>query len=182
MKVPRLLRDRRSYLQQFQRTASGEYIFVGNTFVYSDPEQSRRQTLTAYWIPAAVMSVGALGQGFLPAEGMLNCAYVLIPFVIGLLGALSVIWALVKLSLAKEPLREYEYTATVQALPFRSMLTFILACATLLGECVFLVIHGLTDPEWTLPQLALILLEAGAALISNRRMKNDKWQPCDQQN
>lgn len=179
MKVPKIFNDRKSYLQQFERTASGEYVYVGNTFAYSDPEKSRKQTITEYWIPAAIMMVASFTQGLVPAKGMMNCPYVILPFGGSFLSAVSVIWALVKLSANKDPLREYIYTSTVQALPIRAMFATVLAFAAFLGEFVFVLVNGMPDPQWSLLLLALMLLDACMALLVYLRTKKEKWELCE---
>lgn len=178
MKVPKFLTDRRSYLNQFQRTAAGEYIYTGKTYAYSDTVRSRRQTLARYWTPAAVMLATAVGQGCIPASGMRNCVYVLLPFLISLLCAISAVWALVKLSTSKEPLREYVYTSTVPVLPVRSMFAAIFAGATFLGECIFVLIHGTDDLIRILMLLVLILADFCASMLLHRRTKRKMWQLC----
>lgn len=175
MKVPKFLTSRRSYLRQFERSASGEYVYTGNLYAYSEKNTARRSTLISYWIPAAVMAAASFCQGFLPASGMLNCAYVILPFIAGFLCAVSAVWALVKLSTAKEPLREYVYSATVQVLPVRALFTLVFAVASVIGECVFLLTHGLTEPGKTVLLLVLMLAETAAALLLRKKTKPSRW-------
>lgn len=176
MDSPVSFNSREKYLNQFQRSASGEFVYCGNLYLYSDTAITRRRTLTSYWISAVLMLAASVAQGFLPADGMLSCVYVILPFIAGLLCAVSSVWALVKLTASKDPLREYIFASTVQALPIRAGFTLIFAGLSIIGECVFLLANGTSDNNMTFLLFALMLTETASALFLRKQSKVCRWR------
>ena len=174
--TPNKRRGRRAYLEDFQRTLDGTYMYTGAHYAYADAAgRPRRRLLGGLWLSAALAAAATLAQGFLPAGGMYNCAYVLLPYAAALLSSISVVWALARLSLNKEPVRAYIYTATVAALPLRSILTACFVGATLVGDCVFLAIRGMPRPVVSLSFLGLGLLAELSTLLGIRWRRGATW-------
>ncbi len=135
-------RGRRAYLDDFQKTATGEYVYTGQLHHYETEGISRRQALARLWILTAVMAVAQVVSGCVPAAGMSNTFYVLLPYAGGLLSAASVVWLMCRLSAGGDPLRHYVYTATVGQMRLRGYLVLAFAAVTLVGEAVYLILHG----------------------------------------
>jgi hypothetical protein len=87
-------RGRRAYLEDFRRSASGEYIYQGAHYSRSGG-YSRSEHLARLWPAGAVLSLCAAARGCIPAAGMaggtLASFYVIIPFICEFLCAVSVI-------------------------------------------------------------------------------------------
>ena len=169
-------RGRRDYLKDFQQTVSGEYIYVGAYYGYVDAGRTRKETLIRFWIFGAAAFLCAAGPGFISGGGMMNCAYVLIPFGAELICACSLVWALVRLSTNPEPLREYVYAATVDALPERSMFTLCFALATAVGELVFLVLHPAERSFGGWMIAVLPAAAAGLSLALRNEVRAARWE------
>ena len=170
-------KGRRAYLADFQRSASGEYIYTGATYAYSAVSgKTRKQTLIRLWLKGGAAFAAAVVQGFIPAGGMLNCVYVLLPFAAELLSACSVLWAIVRLTAGPEPIREYVYNASAAALPGRAVLTACFAAATLIGETVFLLLHAAerSAAGWL---LCVLMAAVGVfALALRREILAARWE------
>lgn len=69
----------------------------------------------AVWIMAAALALAVVAGGCIPAPGMQNCFYVLLPYLGEVVAAASVVWALAKLGTDWREVREYNYE---KALPF----------------------------------------------------------------
>lgn len=168
-------RGRRSYLEDFRRSASGEYIYAGAHFARKGG-YSRREHLLRLWPAGAVLIAAAVARGCVPVAGMaggsLASIYVLVPYMCELICAVSVVWALVRLSANAEPLREYVYSATAAILPVRSAFAAAFAAAAFIGEAVFFAFHG---PEG-LPLIALPAIACAAALIVRRFSRLQEWE------
>ena len=173
-------RGRRAYLSDFHQSVSGEYIYTGAVYTSAVPDgRTRGSILAELWLWGVVMLASAAAQGCIPAGGMLNCVYVLLPFAGEFLSAVSVIWALVRFSANREPLREYVYSATAEAIPRRAVVTAVFAAATLVGETVFMLLHPAecTGKAWWLP--VLMAVTGAAALLLRRRMRTLHWEKHD---
>lgn len=79
--------------------------------------QSSADLSAAVWGMAAILTVAVAAGGCIPAPGMQNCFYVLLPYLGEFLGAASVIWALAKLGTDWGTVREYNYKKSVAVLP-----------------------------------------------------------------
>ena len=81
---------RKSQLEYMQRNAAGEYIYVGDWYVYRG-RSPRKRTLTVLWL----LLGGSLGTlllaGLLPAPGMTGRFYVILPEVFSLAACVSLI-------------------------------------------------------------------------------------------
>ena len=135
-------RKRRAYLDDFQQTASGEYVYNGKLHYYQSEHMGRKTAIFVLWLLTILMCAGILAGGFLPAAGMNDCPYVLIPYAAALLTTGSVVWLMCRLSAAGDPMRDYIWKATVKQFSLRSWLAVIFGVCTLAGECVYLFIHG----------------------------------------
>ena len=158
----RVKKNRWSYLDDFRRTASGEYIYIGPTYCFQGEDHVRRQGVRRWGILAVGMTVCTSLGGFILAPGTANCAYILIPYVLAFLSACSVLWGFVRLAAGKDPLRSYVYEATVKQFPLRTILTAVGAAAALVGEVVYVALNG---TEGRTVGMVLFLVSEAATLV-----------------
>lgn len=135
-------RNRRAYLDDFYRDASGRYIYKGRMYAYVTQKPDRRHALRQLCLAGFGGLCALLVNGVLPAPSMLNCPYVILPYALGLCAAASVCWALGRLASAGDPLREYVYQQTVQRLPMRCWLTVGCTALAAIGQIVYMALHG----------------------------------------
>ena len=168
-------RGRRAYLEDFRRSASGEYIYQGAHYSRKGG-LSRSGHLARLWPAGAVLILCAAARGCIPSAGMaggiIASFYVIIPYICELLCAVSVVWALVRFSANGEPLRAYVYRATAEILPVRAAFAAAFAAAAFIGEVVFCATHG-----WEgVPLIALHAAACAAALLVRRFSKAQQWE------
>ena len=89
--------NRREHLNDFHLNVAGEYVYDGALYACQNDDAKQRRSKRAVWGMAAILTVAVAAGGCIPAPGMQNCFYVLLPYLGEFLGAASVIWALVKL-------------------------------------------------------------------------------------
>lgn len=159
---------RGKYLDDFIKDCSGRYIYRGSVYAYAKTNSlSRRKAVTYLWLLTAAMFASALAQGCIPADGMLGCVYVLVPYCAQLISAGSALWAMLQLG-SGDGIRQYNFAVSAEALPRRALLTAVFAALTLAGECIYLVAHG-TDNALRIALLVLFMILAGAAAMLLRR-------------
>ena len=73
-------RGRRSHLNDFHLNVAGEYVYDGSLFACRSSEESLRGSKRAVWIMAAALALAVVAGGCIPAPGMQNCFYVLLPY------------------------------------------------------------------------------------------------------
>ena len=170
---------RRAYLDDFQKTAGGEYVYDGTYYSFcTEGGKTRAGALARLWALCGAMAAFTVVGGCLDANGMLGCFYVIIPYVleVGLVG--SCVWAMVRLSVGGEPMRAYVYRASAEALPRRAAFAAAFALLALAAEVVFLLINGFggkTVP--TMVYLLLKLLTVAFALWLRACISRISWLP-----
>ena len=93
--------SRREHLNDFHLNVAGEYVYDGALYACQNDDAKQRRSKRAVWGMAAILTVVVAAGGCIPAPGMQNCFYVLLPYLGEFLGAASVIWALAKLGVCE---------------------------------------------------------------------------------
>ncbi len=172
-------RGRRGRLDDFQRVASGEYVYTGATYTFSGTSAQRRSALIRVWIPAAVLLAavavpGCLDPVWMPDHPLI--VLVLLPYICTFLSAVSVIWALVRLTLNRDPIRAYVYAATVEALPRRTAFTAIFAAVSLLCALIALAFGVFRSAAGAFLLCIPYLAAAVCALVLRRLLRGMEWK------
>lgn len=173
----KLKRKNRPYLDDIRKNEQGNYVYEGRCYVWNLTGKSRGPALMSLWIPALAMILAQAAGGFLPAPGLGDCFYLILPYTAGLISGISVVWALGKFSAAGGRVREYVYQAVKGQVPFRTALTAICAVLSAAGEAVYILRHG-TDGSAPYAVLFLILeaVVFGAALCIRAVFAHIKWE------
>lgn len=131
-------KNRRSYLNDFQKGINGEYSYKGAVFEANAPYAEYKKTL-ALWFIALAATVAC---GCLPAKGMTGAFYILIPYLAEvLLGAAGCFMA-VRLLRAEYPLREYVYKKTAAPMPVIAIAASVSSAARLAAYTVFCIVNA----------------------------------------
>lgn len=166
-------RGRRAYLDDFQKNAAGEYIYTGKTYAWGS---DRKRSLLRLWLFAGAALCAAVAGGCIPGTGMDGRAYVVLPYVLALIGAFSLCWGVGRLTDGGEPLRGYVYDATVKKLPVRAVLTAVLAGIAFLGELanvIFSQFFGRLFFAFLFMAFEVVIL--AAALLLRRTILRLEW-------
>ncbi|MGM9521395.1 MAG: hypothetical protein ACI3VB_02835 [Oscillospiraceae bacterium] len=156
-------RGRRAYLDDFVKNAAGEYVYTGAHYSLSGGKAAFKKAAALICAASAVIAGLIIACGCIPAAGMDNCFYVIIPYAAGLISAGSVVWAACRLASGGNPMREYVYEATVLKLPLRCTVIFAFSILTFLCDVLFLILNGF-DGKMTATIIFLAFeLASGAA-------------------
>lgn len=168
---------RHSKLEHFQRNAAGEYIYTGKHMSYVSTEKSRKRLLLEMWGLGTAGTICLLLSGFLPLRSFRGCFYVLLPYMIALVAAISCLWTIGELTGGGDPLRQYVHDATVLKLPGRAMVSAVAALACISGEIVSCALNGADGEIGALIAFFLLLaVGAGAMVLLRRRIRGAVWQ------
>lgn len=163
-------RGRKAYLADFQPNSRGDYEYNGALYRYTTQSKSLQKALAQLWAFEALQLICTVIAGCLPAAGMDNTFYLLLPYTATLLLAVSTCWALVRLTAGGNPLREYVYQASVKKLPLRTLLTAVFAGITAVGEILRLVLHGFDGKEGATALFFMLIFTILACSIALRRL------------
>ena len=114
-------RGANSYLNDFHLNVSGEYVYEGELYALEDKPQHAAKK-KKFWVLTALLTAVSVAGGCLPAPGMSNCFYVILPYLGELTCSLLVAWAAVRLGTNWSAVREYVYERSVPVLPRRESL------------------------------------------------------------
>jgi hypothetical protein len=169
-------RGRRAHLDEFYRDLSGSYIYTGAHYIYMDEGIPLKKALAVLWALAAAMAVLTVLGGCIPASGMKNSFYQIIPYILEVAAVGSIVWALVRLTRSGDPLRAYIYEATVKALPGRAVLAIIAAGLGFCGTVLHLILRGAEGQiAATILYLIFKLLIAGGAVSIRKYLQKLTW-------
>ena len=147
-------RGANSYLNDFHLNVSGEYVYEGELYALEDKPQHAAKK-KKFWVLTALLTAVSVAGGCLPAPGMSNCFYVILPYLGELTCSLLVAWVAVRLGTNCSAVREYVYERSVPVLPRRAAAAAVFAALGAVAEIVFLAVAA---EERHLPWGAVYLL------------------------
>ena len=137
-------KNRRAYLNDFQKDATGAYVYTGAVYEYEGSAQSLRSFKVRLSVLSALALIMLLWAGFIRVPGMDHSIYVLLPYAAALCGSSSVCWALIRLLSGGLSLRAYLYEESIEKLPIRSLFTACCCVFALAGELAYLFTNGIS--------------------------------------
>ena len=96
---------RRAHLNDFHVNLAGDYVYTGAHYSYVDQGRSRDRVQRELLGLSVAVMLAVVAGGCSDAPAMLNCWYVILPYICEAAAAVSVIWAVLRLRKAEEPIR-----------------------------------------------------------------------------
>lgn len=136
-------KSRRAYLNDFRLGEDGEYSYAGAK--YNPLPQNGKSVKRAFCEISAVSAVCTILSvigGCIPSAGMLNCFYVIIPFICEIASVVSVLWIVCRMMYHGFPLREYVYKATAEKMSDRCRFPMIFSGLGLACTLIYIFLNG----------------------------------------
>lgn len=169
-------RGENSYLNDFHPNLAGEYIYDGALYACQSDPDTQKKSRRRLWGCTALLLLAALLSGSIPAPGMQNCFYVILPFLGELIAIFSVVWAVCKLGRDWNAVREYVYERTVPALPGRALCVAAFAAAGILCELLYVILSGHGGQLfYAFLFVILKVISLICALTIRRKLKSLNW-------
>ena len=176
MEKPRKRRGRRAHLNDFHQNLTGEFVYTGALCACTTPPARQAVCRRRLWTLTALLLAAAVLGGCIPAPGMQNHFYVILPYLGELAFSVSVLWALVRLGRDWTAVREYVYERTVPTLPHRAAGAAAFALIGAAAECVHLVLSGSGGQTLSAAvYLLLKLVSTLCALFIRREIRLTNW-------
>ena len=168
---------RRAYLNDFRMDASGNYVYTGKCYAFSDGDDSRKRHLLKASLLEAVALFAAIFPECLSPVELCKNAFYLVPWLLQLVFVLLAGWSLLRLAFHASELRAYVYEATVKKLPRRALTAAILSAVTFcfaIGTLLFTRSFQNSFALWA--RLAAPLVSAIASFFLYIVAKSGKWE------
>ena len=177
------MKTRQSYWSDFKQNEKGRYSYQGVWYSYRYRQMNRRQLLAGLWALCVIMLGAAIAAGCLPPGSMpatyVSAAFVLFMYMASLISGISVFWSLGRLSAGRTRIRRYVYETSLRKIPFRSGMAAGFSGMAVLGQAVYLGIHGLGRiSSGGALFLVLELIALAAALGIQRITSQMEWSLC----
>ena len=153
-------RDRRSYLNEFQRDVNGEYQYRGAHCRYTGP-MDYSELRRGLWLRCGIGSVLLLAAGCLPGATAGAAAYVTLPYMLALAVCGCLIWTLARWTRGGAALRAYVYEQTARRLPALALAAGILSALAVVGQGIAFLMGSAAN--WA--NIAFFVCLAGAAAL-----------------
>ncbi len=168
---------KQAYLDDYHKNSEGKYEYQGKRYSYSGGAQEFARKKRLLWGIYILLMSCAAASGCIPAKELNSTFYIVLPCACGIIGAVTLGWALVRLSSAGNTLKKYIYEATVKKLPHRAMVTMIMEIAALLGVLAYIILNGIPKDWVYFLIFALLCLVSGVlAVIFYRAAARLSWQ------
>lgn len=177
-------KGRRAYLNDFYTDVSGHIVYTGVMYRYEGDKPFDKAYLPVGLLCGAVFAA-VLGIACVPAPAMLGYGkpYVVLPFMLEAVGVLLTLWAAIRLRANGPDLRAYVWEATVKKLPWWLEMTAVFAGAGVIGNVVYLAIHGFEGKVFLGLLVIVLHIAAGAAaLLGIRALRGMKWRSGEGEN
>ena len=153
-------RERRSYLNEFQKDLNGEYQYRGAHYHYAGAlEYSKlRRSL---WLRCGVSAALLIAAGCLPGATKGTAAYVTLPYMLALAVCGCLIWTLARWTRGGAALRAYVYEQTARRLPALALAAGILSALAAVGQGIAFLMGSAAN--WA--NIAFFVCLAGVAAL-----------------
>lgn len=128
-------KNKRAYLDDFQRDLNGNYQYCGAHCHYVG-KTPRKTVLLRLWLLCGGAAALTAGAGFVPGATAHMPAYVSLSYVAALLAAVYALYTLLRMTAGGEPLRAYLHEQTAEKLPGRCTLAAVLCAVAAAGQGV----------------------------------------------
>lgn len=170
-------KNRKAYLKDIRPNLSGEYVYVGAHYRYAGKDLSYGKAIAGIAVPALLSLAAFVAAGFVNAGGMSNTFYVLIPYMAEAIAVFTLLWAVCKLLMNGQRVRDYIFDASFNKLPVRALLSSVFAAVGMVSIIVFVAING---PDGSMGELVLLfaakILAIVAPLVLRKLVKLVKWE------
>ena len=157
--------------KELYRKKDGKYEYIGNLRRYTGSEDELKKTKLIPWLCAAPALVCAIASGCIPATGMVNNLFVLIPFAVELCVLLFLCARLAEFSLSGSEIREDLYEKCVPSFSAQATVIEIAAGITAAAEIIrFFVSSGTVSLSSTLIVAGLQLLCMGLCMMFAKKV------------
>ncbi len=175
-------KGRKAYLNDYKPKKGGGYEYKGKRYAYRG-DQSFKSMLIRLWAFGGGAFACMIVAGSVSPPGINGCAYVILPYAAGVIAAVSIVWALCRLTARGQSLEKHVYEATVEALPKRGIMFLFFSAISLAGLAVYVIFNGFQQKFiHFLVFFAAQILGMVLIILLGRYIKSIEWHETPSQN
>lgn len=137
-------KKRNAYLDDFQKTASGEYIYNGKNLEFNGDESSFKSIKLKMYILTIVGICLSLISGILPVPGAVSEWYIILPYALEIILLGMGLYKEVRLFKNGLKVREYIYEKTFKEFKGIFYTALIGSALSLIGETIYAILNRFT--------------------------------------
>ena len=123
---------KKDYYSNYIQNEEGKYDYAGKEYHYDcDIPFKRAHTVVISLLSCSLVLL--IICGFLPADGLMNTFYVIMPFAISFV---SLFYECFQSFRIKEVMKDFYYDKVIEGSKTRIIIIFILIVATVIGQCI----------------------------------------------
>lgn len=170
-------KGRKAYLNDIQPNLAGEYVYVGAHYRYASEGMSYSRARAAIMLLEGLSLLSLIAAGCVSAGGMGNCVYVIVPYIAEAIAVFVTAYAVFKLVMGGEKLREYVYEASVKRIPGGALCSSVFAVVSAVCILVFTILNGIDGSAGEFVLLtAAKAVGIAAPLFLRKFIKTLKWE------
>ncbi len=169
---------RRVYVDDYEVDEDGKYVYRGKAYRWNAP---RNKTLGLFWALSILTLLLQVGGGCVTNVGMTGRTWVMLPYMVGLIAVVLLVWAVYELTDGGDPVREYNYNKSVKKMPRRCLYVIVCNGLAILGELINLLWRSQYNGTVAGALLYMLIEAAGLAmaLVIRVRFQNLSWTFID---
>lgn len=137
--------QKKTYLNDFTLGEDGKYKYSGAIVEIGTNEKSFKKFARSLWAWGLICAALQIMCGCIPAAGMSNTIYVILPYAAGLISTGVLLYFIPGLTAKGGRVREYIYEKNRKIINVCALCDGAFCAVTLIGEIVFIIIYGFSD-------------------------------------
>lgn len=137
-------KKRNAYLDDFQKSASGEYIYNGKFLEFNGDENLFKSIKLRMYVLTAIGVVISLVSGILPVPGAIDSWYIILPYALEIILLCMGLYKELRFFRNGKKVREYIYEKTFKEFKGIFYTALIGSTLSLLGETIYAILNRFT--------------------------------------
>lgn len=166
----------RAYLDDFQKDATGQYVYTGKRYAFVGNAGERKKYFAKIVVFGLIGLLATAAPEFFPPVAISQTPVTVVPWLLQAVAVLLTCWSIFRILTHASELRAYVYQATVPTLPAKSMIAAILSGVTLICQIVFLLANQLAFNGFTAVRLVGSAIAVAAEILLFLAVRAGKWE------
>ena len=166
----------RAYLDDFQKDATGQYVYTGKHYAFAGSPGERKKYFAKIVVFGVLGLLATAVPEFFPPVKISQTPVTVVPWLLQAVAVVLVCWSIARVLVHTSELRAYVYQATIPSLPAKSMIAAVLSGITLVCQIIYFFANGLALNGFTVVRLAGSAVAAASEILLFFAVRAGKWE------